>query len=181
MPTILDCSVCGGQIVRKRITHILKRPPLCSLLCRFIAKIDFGNGDNCCWIWLGSTNKDGYGRFRAPAGPMNASHFAWLLATGSYPTAWALHHCDNPPCVRPAHLFEGNNAQNVTDRDAKGRGGCAPGEANGSAKLSEATVLEIRALADAGGITQQAIADRFGVTQVTVSAIARRAKWQHLP
>lgn len=33
----------------------------------------------------------------------------------------ALHHCDNPPCIEPVHLFEGTNADNVHDMIAKGR------------------------------------------------------------
>jgi hypothetical protein len=43
---------------------------------------------------------------------------------------WALHHCDNPPCARPSHLFEGTQAENDADRHAKGRD--ARGRRNGA-------------------------------------------------
>lgn len=33
----------------------------------------------------------------------------------------ALHHCDNPPCIQPEHLWEGTQADNVRDMLAKGR------------------------------------------------------------
>jgi len=32
-----------------------------------------------------------------------------------------LHHCDNPPCIRPQHLFLGTQATNMADMYAKGR------------------------------------------------------------
>ena len=33
---------------------------------------------------------------------------AFLLEHGRWPTPCALHHCDNRPCVRWAHLFRGD-------------------------------------------------------------------------
>ena len=32
-----------------------------------------------------------------------------------------MHHCDNPPCVRPSHLREATHKENMADRAAKGR------------------------------------------------------------
>ena len=35
----------------------------------------------------------------------------------------ACHHCDNPPCVNPDHLFVGTIADNNIDMTVKERGG----------------------------------------------------------
>lgn len=89
------------------------------------------------------------------------------------------HHCDNPPCVRPSHLFTGTDADNSADKVRKGRRNDARGERNGSAKMTAAKVLEMRRLAREG-MTQWAIARRFGVGQSQVSRIIQRNLWAHI-
>ncbi len=53
------------------------------------------------------------------------------------------HHCDNPSCVNPNHLFLGNNGDNIKDAFDKGRFNDRRGEHNGRDILSEQQVLEI--------------------------------------
>lgn len=91
---------------------------------------------------------------------------AWTLWRGPIPEGLCvLHRCDNPPCFNPDHLFLGSQAENVVDRDEKGRG--AHGSRNGNAKISDAEIDEI--IRSSG--TQAAIAKRFGITQPHVSRI----------
>lgn len=76
-----------------------------------------------CWEFTGSVNEDGYGTVRHNGRMVGAHRVAWETANGQ-PTPTDLqvcHHCDNPPCVNPAHLFLGTNRDNVIDRQAKGR------------------------------------------------------------
>lgn len=98
-----------------------------SLLTRFWAKVDRSAGPDGCWPWTGSSKPGGYGRIRltgAARGMRRATHLSIEIETGlPFPKGkLACHHCDNPSCVNPAHLFLGSHADNVADKEAKGRG-----------------------------------------------------------
>lgn len=90
---------------------------------RFWAKVNRGAPD-ACWEWLGVRGQRGHGRFYLnPRQPTIPAHRAALIFTGiEVPQgATVCHHCDNPPCVNPAHLFVGTQLDNVRDMIAKGR------------------------------------------------------------
>jgi hypothetical protein len=85
----------------------------------FWSLVDRG-GD--CWLWLGRKNSTGYGALGRKYPDERAHRYAWLITHGPIPDGlWVLHRCDNPPCVRPEHLFLGDALANARDRDAKGR------------------------------------------------------------
>ena len=90
------------------------------IMVRFWRKVDRSRE---CWVWTGSTSA-GYGSFNVN-GPMVGAHrFAWEWANGPIPAGLrVLHHCDNPLCVRPAHLFVGTQLENMRDMSAKNRAG----------------------------------------------------------
>lgn len=137
---------------------------------RFWAQVD-RSGDGC-WEWQGRrTPTWGYGRFVFGDDQL-AHRVAWIFGKGAIPDGLGvLHHCDNPPCVNYERcLFLGTRAENNADRDAKGRG-VAPrlfGERNGQAKVTEATVREIRVL-HAEGATQARLACDYGLSPAAVS------------
>lgn len=79
-----------------------------------------------------------------------------------------LHHCDNPPCCNPAHLFEGTNEDNIRDAAQKGRM---------RRKLSDNDVREIQRRLRKGDL-QEAIAADFDVSQVCVSHIKLGKIWR---
>ena len=55
-------------------------------------------------------------------GTTRAHRIAWTKANGPIPEGLnVLHHCDNPPCVRPSHLFLGTQQDNMDDMNAKDR------------------------------------------------------------
>lgn len=88
-------------------------------LDRFWSQV--GKGD-CCWVWTGATNREGYGRFYACRDSFLAHRVAWSITKGDVPQdKLVCHHCDNPKCVNPEHLFLGTNHDNMQDMTAKGR------------------------------------------------------------
>jgi DNA-binding MarR family transcriptional regulator len=82
--------------------------------------------------------------------------------------------------VNPAHIFAGTHQDNMDDMDAKGRRRTVsvPAEDHYAAKLTNDQVREIRALYEAGNVTQTALSHRFGVTQSTIHLIVRNKKWR---
>lgn len=79
-----------------------------------------------CWEWTASLNSKGYGKMNVggyDGCKIQAAHrIAWELEHGEVPeNIKVLHRCDNPKCVRVAHLFLGTQADNLKDMRSKGR------------------------------------------------------------
>ena len=166
---------------------------------RFWSKVD-RTGE--CWRWTASRTSAGYGKASTDGRLDGAHRIAWRLAYGAIPDGmWVLHHCDNPPCVRPEHLFLGTHRDNMADARAKGRlsptifngtqvrlmsegrarrpESHARGERSGAAKLTEAQVREIRSRV-AAGASQSAVARDYGVVHQLVNSIVRGRIWRHV-
>jgi hypothetical protein len=114
---------------------------------------------------------------------MLAHRLAWELTNGPIPDdACVCHHCDNPRCVRPDHLFLGTQRENLRDMRNKGRGAIpAPrqGSKHHKAKLTESEVIAIRA-AHSAGETQLSLARRYHVTGANICDIVNGHTWKHL-
>jgi len=110
---------------------------------RFWRKVD-RRGPDECWPWTGGKTPCGYGLIRSSGhGHLRQTHrVSWILANGSIPRGMCvLHSCDNPPCCNPAHLWLGTHAENMADRDAKGRGTTTAALARIAAKRAKRAVL----------------------------------------
>jgi hypothetical protein len=119
-----------------------------------------------CRVWVGAHNDHGYGQTTWNGRIVYVHRLAYELHYGPIPKGmYVCHHCDNPPCFRPEHLFAGTNSDNQRDAVAKGRK--PRGEQHLGARLTDAQVEEIRATTG----NQREIAERYGVSQSLVSRL----------
>ena len=148
------------------------------LQARFHSYVWKNRGPNACWTWDGRKSWHGYGLFyiqvRNPRIEVMAHRLAWELANNRKIPAGMLicHHCDNPACVNPAHLFLGTHADNTADMLAKGRH-----RAIARSKLTPTQVIAIRN----DPRRQTVIAKEYGVDNTTIRAIITGKSWKHLP
>jgi hypothetical protein len=136
----------------------------------FLSQIEFTDS---CWLWKGNTNPQGYGQLYLPGlASMPAHRFSYELKNGKIRSSKILvcHTCDNPPCVRPSHLFEGTAADNTQDRLGKAR-------YNG--KLNNSDVRAIRWLFQ-HGMRKDQLTDIFEVNRHTIFQITTNRAWKHL-
>lgn len=150
---------------------------------RFWASVRVSSLDAGCWTWNGQRDRKGYGVFVIRASGdkrrYRAHRLAYVLYHGNLPDAdLVCHHCDNPPCVNPAHLFRGSDADNAQDRQFKGRGRQPKGERHPAAKLTAAQVRDMRAAARSGA-SQRSLGKVFGVCQAQVWRVVSRKQWAH--
>lgn len=148
--------------------------PLAEQLARHLDKSD---GPDACWPWQGTVNGGGYGKMTVTTGLRRYAHrVSWELVNGPIPKGLnVLHHCDNPPCCNPAHLWIGTQRDNMNDKVSKGRHD--RGETHPYAVLSAAKVIEIRA----SSLAQAKLAEKFGVSRQTIGDARTGRTWKHIP
>jgi hypothetical protein len=133
-----------------------------------------------CWEWTRWLDANGYGRVNVNRRKWLVHRLAWTVYQGEItPGKFLCHHCDNPACFNPAHLYEGTALDNSHDmwRRRPPQRNPPRGEANSQSKL---TTAQVRALRATSG-TCAAVGRQFGVCPMTVSLIRRRKIWDHLP
>lgn len=145
---------------------------------RFYRYVDLGTKD-VCWNWKASTVGLGYGRMYLKRGDFRVHRVSFYIHNGVIRDDLCVcHTCDNPLCVNPHHLWQGTYAENMTDRDEKGR--TRRGERHDRSKLTADDVRDIRATYATGKVTQVKLADRFGVNNRCISSIVNRLTWKHI-
>jgi hypothetical protein len=162
-----------------------------SLEQRFWAKV---RKDSDCWVWTGAFSSTGYGGFKVNGRDEGAHRFSYTIHFGQIPPGLCvLHRCDNPACVRPAHLFLGTKGDNNRDRAIKGRSAKGDrsgprihiakrprGEAHPRAKLTAAEVRLIRLLYAQGTYSQKRLARIFHTPPSNIRSIVRCNTWAHV-
>lgn len=209
------CGHCGAAFERNVRGLHRQRVRFCSRQCADASRVraidervwDHVNKDGPtpphvadlgpCWEWAGDRVRHGYGVIRngsKGAGRTLAHRVTYAVTFGPIPEGLhVLHKCDNPPCVRPDHLFVGTHADNMADARQKKR--FAAGDRSPSrlfperlrrgsrgywAKLTEEQVAEIKAMYRPYRVSQHTIAKMYGVTRGTIAQIIQGKAWRHV-
>lgn len=136
------------------------------LLVDFWRKVKRGDG---CWLWQGAKTADGYGSITFRGERQYAHRLSWVIYGNVLsPDKEICHTCDNPPCIRPEHLFQDIHKVNMRDMIQK-KG--PPG-----AKVTEAQVLEIRERFTKGERIDN-LSKEYSVSLQIIERIIRRDTW----
>lgn len=121
-----------------------------------------------------------YGSITIDGVQWKVHRWTWTLANGDIQEGlFVLHHCDNPPCCNPGHLFLGTALDNSIDMHSKGRAIIRRGDAHPMRKLNAEAVICIRRRVTEGTRSKD-IAEELGVSKATISLIVNRKTWTHI-
>lgn len=140
-------------------------------------------GKDACWLWVGDHfDNDGYGvvngSLRRFFGTARTSRISLLLTKGLPKHKFACHTCDNPPCVRPKHLYSGTHRQNTDDAMIRSR--YQVGAARYNALLTPKLIRKIRRLRNSKRLSYDHLASLFHMSQTTMRRVVQRKTWRHV-
>lgn len=150
------------------------------------------HGDDCpycCWPWRRRCTEGGYGviTIKINHGQIGVpvTHVIYeLWHARPVPTGKIIaHHCDNPPCGNPVHIWPATYKENMEDAVRKGRmptglrngkytkpEATPRGDTHGKTKLPHGDVMKIRTL-HAQGMSGSQLSKMFHVSQAHISRI----------
>lgn len=149
-----------------------------TLEMRFWSKVNVRKAGQC-WDWTGSRRKSGHGQFLSRGLSTTVAPAIALILTGTpRPKGQlALHHCDNPPCCNPNHLYFGTHQDN--NNDAWSRERMPVGQDRHASILTNEQVLAIRKRSHEGELSKN-LALEYGIHPTTISNIINGRRWKHL-
>lgn len=135
-----------------------------------------------CWKWSGGKSK-GYGTFQWRKRSFLAHRVSLSIKLGRAIKKGRLccHHCDNPECTNPDHLYEGTFKTNWSDCRARNRANPVFGERLWNAKLKPDDVRFIRAVRaryGKGGISDKKLSSMLCVSPTAIRRASLRMTWK---
>ena len=128
-----------------------------------------------CIEWQLHTNYYHYGQVHVNGKHEQTHRVSYRLNVGDIHDGVSVcHHCDNPPCINPDHLFLGTQKDNMRDAGNKGR--MQRGEKHHNSKLTRKDVIAIRK----NNGTHKQIGKIFCVSGSVISEIKSRKAWRHV-
>jgi len=112
---------CKKHLNRLKAEGVLKPINYRDFRDSFWARVEKGENPDDCWKWNGAKTVDGYGRINVKGKKTSASRLSYFIHHGHWPKDYALHHCDNPECANPKHIYDGTPKQNAADMVNRGR------------------------------------------------------------
>lgn len=170
------CPRCGqqlGDFYSKRCRRCYakdrigkERFPFLERFFKYVKKTD------TCWLWTGHTDSGGYGTIKRFGKMKKAHRISFSIHFGDIKDGLDIcHHCDNPRCVNPTHLFAGTAKDNFQDAIKKNRINPQRGVDHFRYKLTPMKRKEMRSRYLKGNITQSRLAKENGISQQLVSLI----------
>jgi hypothetical protein len=127
---------------------------------------------------MGAHDQHGYGIIRVDKRNQRVHRALWEIEVGPIPEKKHLcHHCDNPRCSNPRHLFVGGPRENLQDASRKGR--TEHGSKHHAAKLWERDIPIIRLMAN-NGWSNAEMARHYRVSTETIWGIVHMETWLHV-
>lgn len=153
------------------------RPPA-DPVALFWSRVTPGGADEC-WPWEGVVSTQGYGVYSIRGVQYKAHRLACSIGMGREIASdkMACHRCNNPICVNPRHLYEGDGDSNADDMVVAGNS--MRGTRNVHNRLTPAQVQEIRLLS--GSRSAREVADAYGVVPSSIRHIWKGTNWAWLP
>lgn len=145
----------------------------------FMSKI---HKTDTCWIWIYGKTGANYGHFLYKNKDMLSHRFSWMIYNKKQiPKGFQIcHHCDNPPCCNPTHLFLGTPKQNYQDMVNKGRCVKVNGINHGRHKLTENQILEIRSKYISYKYSSIKLSKEYNISDDMILNIIHNKNWKFI-